>query len=413
MTSTAAPLAAPALSRAHNTEIAVTFARFSEFGAYADQLASLYDRALDANLFLGPDFILPLIASSGRQDRLEAVLAWEGAPGRSNLLGFLPLAKTRSQAMPLAIYRGFRHPLLSSALPLVDAEVAEATWIAMLDALAANRFRVVLELENLVRTSPALAVLERAAEKTGRQIAWSEPRERAQMVPASSCEEYVRAIKGKKLQELRRTRRRLEEHGDVAFTVLDGDDLPRGLDAFLRLEASGWKGRSGTALARDSRALAFVHAAMTAKASRPAVRIELLSVDGKPIAANLFLLGRDYAASWKSGYDEQHRAVGPGKLLDFDALRTVHSVRWTPRIDSLAQAGNIVETVWLERLRIGNALITATPHMAEDQFRRFQQFEAMRLAGLRVLKDIYHRTTDALGHGRARSGSPSRAQSDD
>jgi CelD/BcsL family acetyltransferase involved in cellulose biosynthesis len=413
MTSTAPQLAAPALAGALHSDIAVTFASSFELGTYADQLASLYDRALDANLFLGPDFLLPLLANSGSHDRFEAVLAWKGAPGRSELLGFLPLAKTLSRTMPLAIFRGFRHPLLSSALPLVDAEAAEAAWIAMLDALAASRFRAVLELENLDRGSPALAALERAAAKTGRLVAWSEPRERAQMVPASSCEEYVRRIKSKKLQELRRTRRRLEEFGEVEFAVLEGDDLPHGLEEFLRLEASGWKGRSGTALAKAPNILAFVHAAMTSKATRPAVRIELLSVAGKPIAANLFLIGRDYAASWKSGYDESHRAVAPGKLLDFDALRTVHSDRWTSRIDSLAQMGNIVETVWLERLPIGNALITATPGLEDDQFRLFQHFEAMRLAGLRVLKDIYYRTTDALGQGRSRARSGSGAPTDD
>jgi CelD/BcsL family acetyltransferase involved in cellulose biosynthesis len=411
MTSAAARPVAPALAAARHADLAVTFASASELRAYADQLAHLYDRALDDNLFLGPDFFLPLVAGSRHSRRVQAVLVWDGAPGRSDLVGFLPLARTLSQTMPLAIFRGFRHPLLSSSLPLVDAKAAEATWIAMLDALAASRFRAVLELDNLVRSSPALAALESAAAKSGRLVAWSEPRERSQIVPVSSCEEYLSGIRGKNRQELRRARRRLEELGDVEFTAFEGEDLPRGIDEFLRIEASGWKGKSGTAMAIDPEMYAFVREALTAKASRPGVRVELLSVGGKAIAANLFLLGRDHAGSLKSGYDESYRAFAPGKLLDLDAVRTLHSGRWTPRIDSLAQMGHAVEHVWLERLPIANALIAVTPHMDEEQFKLFQHFEAARLAGLRMLKDLYHRTTDARGNGwpLGRLGGSSRA----
>src|SRR3546814_3010521 len=65
--------------------------------------------------------------------------------------------------------------------------------------------------------------------------------------PAAYWEAAVRA---KKRKELRRQANRLAEQGTVAFRRWRaGDALDPWLDAFLDLEARGWKGQAGSALA--------------------------------------------------------------------------------------------------------------------------------------------------------------------
>ena len=56
----------------------------------------------------------------------------------------------------------------------------------------------------------------------------------------------------KKLKELRRQRNRLADHGGVHFDVArTPGEVAAAIETFLRLEASGWKAKRGTALVQD------------------------------------------------------------------------------------------------------------------------------------------------------------------
>jgi len=83
--------ARPANNARPRPDIAVSIAGSEDLLPLGEQLAALYDRALDANLFLGPDFFLPLVSNAFGNKQPEALLAWDGAPFQSNLIGFLPL----------------------------------------------------------------------------------------------------------------------------------------------------------------------------------------------------------------------------------------------------------------------------------------------------------------------------------
>src|SRR3546814_3430500 len=83
--------------------------------------------------------------------------------------------------------------------------------------------------------------------------------------PAAYWEAAVRA---KKRKELRRQANRLAEQGTVAFRRWRaGDALDPWLDAFLDLEARGWKGQAGSALASPGETEAWVRAIVTAAAA--------------------------------------------------------------------------------------------------------------------------------------------------
>ena len=81
----------------------------------------------------------------------------------------------------------------------------------------------------------------------------------------------LEALGGKKLKELRRQRHRLAEHGAVRFDVARSpQDVASALEAFLKLEASGWKGERGTALAQVEGDAAFIRRAMP-RSPRPGI----------------------------------------------------------------------------------------------------------------------------------------------
>jgi CelD/BcsL family acetyltransferase involved in cellulose biosynthesis len=118
------------------------------------------------------------------------------------------------------------------------------------------------------------------------------------------------------LANLRRRMRRLGEQGAVSYRRVDGGgEVGPFLDRFLALEAAGWKGREGTAIAHDRRAAAFYRMVAEAAAREGWLALRSLDLDGRPVAMHLGLLHRGVYALPKPAYDESLAPCSPGQLL--------------------------------------------------------------------------------------------------
>jgi len=81
------------------------------------------------------------------------------------------------------------------------------------------------------------------------------------------------ALGHKKLKELRRQRNRLAGHGGVDFSIArTPGDVAAAIETFLKLEASGWKGKRGTALVQDGGDATFIRRATSALAPAASAR---------------------------------------------------------------------------------------------------------------------------------------------
>ena len=162
---------------------------------------------------------------------------------------------------------------------------------------------------------------------------------------------------GKRRKERRRLLRRLGDHGDVRFACLSGADAIQGFEAFLHLEARGWKGRSGTALLSLPETAAFARLAIEHRAAADGVRIDQLWA-GEVLVASLVLFqdgGRVY--SWKIAFDEDYSRYSPGAQIALQALRTNLAIPGFKGADSLAIPGHtMIEPLWRGRLDIGTLL---------------------------------------------------------
>ncbi len=120
---------------------------------------------------------------------------------------------------------------------------------------------------------------------------------------------------------LRRRLKRLSELGAVAVSRLDGrSGLDAALDAFFALEASGWKGARGSAIALDPRLVRFYGQIARDAAARGALALRALTLDGRAIAFDLGLVHRGTFYLPKTAYDEALGAVSPGQLLRREVL---------------------------------------------------------------------------------------------
>jgi len=121
---------------------------------------------------------------------------------------------------------------------------------------------------------------------------------------------------------LRRRRRRLAEKGPVTVERVDprSPDLPKRIQEAFELEASGWKGRAGTAIQQDPRTFAFYTGLSVLAADLGQLSLTFLRCGGRAVAFDLAVVGGGRYLSFKHGYAEDVRACSPGQLLTEELL---------------------------------------------------------------------------------------------
>lgn len=140
-----------------------------------------------------------------------------------------------------------------------------------------------------------------------------------------SFDQYLSGIKSMR-SNLRRFRKKLDQRGLVSIEIAKGptaaaDFLPE----FLSLEASGWKGRTKTAIRFNPSDEAFYSEFIKMLAEAGRLEWHTIRVDGHLVAAQLcFLCGRSLILD-KYAFDEDFAECRPGSLLTEVTFREAFS----------------------------------------------------------------------------------------
>jgi CelD/BcsL family acetyltransferase involved in cellulose biosynthesis len=206
---------------------------------------------------------------------------------------------------------------------------------------------------------------------------------------------YGRHLGARRRKDLGRRRRRLAELGRLEVkSVGDGEGLRRSVDDFLRLEANGWKGAAGTALACRPETAAYLRAAFDA-GGPVSPRADILSLDGRPIAISLAFVCGGTAYMFKTAYDESLRRHAPGVLLEDDIVRIRRETGFAARLNSAALPGSVMEDLYPHREAMGDLLIATDARVAGHEFDALARQEALRRRALHGLKRLYRRARAA------------------
>lgn len=386
-----------AKGRAAPPSFEVELIRANDLARVREAWSDLFDRSVECNVFYGPDFLEPLATGALGDASFRALLAWRGQEGSRKLVGFMPLSMP---AAPFAPVRGFKHHLLIGSTPLLDAEQPADVANALVDGLAKIRRGALLILDDVRLDWPAWRAFVDAATASGRMFDEQDIAFRAGVTPDSG----EAHLKGKIAQNLRRCGAKLSKLGSWSVSMAHDPAAARaGLDALLAIEASGWKGEAGTALASDSATHAFARAAFDPANRRPMPRFSVLALEGTPIAVSMHLIGPGNAANLKCAYDEEYAASSPGVLLDAAVADDLKRKGFTPLIDSVALPGHPVERLWPERLRFGWVAIACDPAMGPREFRARLSVERlqrkMRRRAVSVYRFALSRLRKTLGRG--------------
>ena len=150
---------------------------------------------------------------------------------------------------------------------------------------------------------------------------------------------------------------------EAAWRVARGpDDIRHAIEAFLTLEATGWKGRERTAMAIDRYRAAFAREAVYRLAEQDLCRIHSLLLNGRVIASLVVLVEAGVAYTWKTAYDETFASYSPGVLL---AIEVTKQHLEDPNIeitDSCAVPDHpVMSRLWSERRPIGTLVMGLAP----------------------------------------------------
>jgi CelD/BcsL family acetyltransferase involved in cellulose biosynthesis len=240
-------------------------------------------------------------------DALRVWVLWDG----DELAAALPLhGAGRGWAALANVHTPVFRPLArdASALDaLLHAAFAQAPGRVSLPSLPAGDL--------------ALDAIRRAvAERGGRTL--DAPRHVSPIVDTTGDFEAWRAGSrprwGAPLERFRRKMGREHELEQVLVEIprdLEGD-LARG----LAVEASGWKGRGGTAVLSAPETAAFYTAVTRAAAAAGELRMSWIALDGDIVAWDLCLLRQGRLYLLKTAFDERARRLAPGLVMRLSVI---------------------------------------------------------------------------------------------
>ena len=315
----------------------------------------LSERAAEQNPFFTP----PILAAAVDHLADAKVTVVRCADREGRPIALAPIRPTRLGRLIPAI-SVWVHPHGPLGTPLLDAAAFDAAAAALIAAMDGDRTgRRILEFPYLPLAGPVADALRHQAAASGRPVTVLAAHRRAMLKRIEpDGPAFLQAIAPKKRKELARQLRRLAELGHLTIEHVDASEQREGaLQDFFALEASGWKGKRGTALTLRQREKAFARAAVAGgNATLHAIRL-----DGRAIAMLVSFKSGATAITWKIAYDEVYARFSPGVHIMLEGSTALLADPAIEQIDSIAVANHpMVDHLWPDRLEVGTLVIGPT-----------------------------------------------------
>ena len=317
--------------------------------SFSDAWGKLARTATEPNPFYERWFVLPSLDAFDPGGAVQLFAHYTNG----ELTGIMPLLqRSRYYGYTLPNCTNWLHDNAFCGTPLIAKGHEEDFWTDVLSSLDRQTGPELLFHAHLLpEGGPVERGLIAACERAGRQSAIVDRRQRAMLSSSDQAEDYLaKALGGKHRKDLRRQRRRLAEHGELGVERLyDRSDIAGWIEDYLALEASGWKGDAGTALAHDPAHKMFFSKALTGAAEAGRLERLALTLDGRRIAMLATFKTAPGAFSFKTAFDERLARYSPGMLLQIENLASLEAtdLDWT---DSCAAPGHpMIERLWKER----------------------------------------------------------------
>jgi len=325
--------------------------------AFAPAWENMVPAAIEPNPFYEPWMLLPALEAFGVERGFRLVTVWN----HDRLDAVLPLERTGSfRGLPLPTLLSWRHRHCLLCTPLVRADGAVETLATLLEWLRTDSDGASLVgLQYIPTEGPFRQALATALQAADVRPLVLDGYARPVLRRAKDGETYVNEfVPRKERQELRRREKRLKEQGTLTQVALrPGEEIGRWIEEFLRLEASGWKGKQGTAMACSEANRRFLTETFTAAHKRGRLEMVGVDLDGKPLGRCTGFIAGEGAYAFKPAYDEAFAKFSPGILAEVARIRNLHELHGVQWMDSFTDADNsMMSRLWKDRLTVQTLL---------------------------------------------------------
>ncbi len=259
--------------------------------------------------------------------------------------------------LPIRVLSAPSHIHGHLSTPVIDRDCLDETLDAMLDCIAADpQLPKVVALDMIGRDRPTYDALMRVLARRGSAPCVFGQSQRPKLESKLDGKPYLeKSVSGSTRKKLRQHRRRLSESGALTFVIAaEPQAVHAALEQFLTMEASGWKGRQGTALLSEPAHAAFMRGAVGGLAEQGCASIHSLYLDARPVSMQIVARSGAVAFTWKTAYDEAFHDFSPGALLLEDYTTAFLADRSIAFVDSCSFDDSGFMSAWTERQPIAD-----------------------------------------------------------
>jgi CelD/BcsL family acetyltransferase involved in cellulose biosynthesis len=274
-------------------------------------------RSVEPNPFFELEFVVPACRYLPDGRSVALVVAEEAGRFHACLpMRYGPLAKMRCSPA----IGSWLHLYSFLGTPLVSPEGGAEAMACLLRTMRRRALWPRIVVLGLFGDDGAIAsYLRRAAGELGLSVHMRSCGERAVFdCQDGNADALAQRVKRERRTKARQWRRLCEDWGEPV--VVDRAGECDGAEAFLAIEASGWKGRTGTALASRAADAAFYREVTDRFRDAGRLHLYSLQADGNTLAMQTNLRTGSALFDWKVAYDERFASYSPGAQLQLQVL---------------------------------------------------------------------------------------------
>lgn len=308
-------------------------------------------RAIEPNPFFEPEAVL---AARGHLGAAATGLLVIREGGRWTAC--LPVRPIRVAGRGVVL-RSWPHLYAFLGMPLVDCEQPARALGALLAAGVRGNAGGVLILQKLPLDGPGADTLRAALGEQG-LVALMETRHERATLRRDEGVDYLEHLGAHHQRETRRLGRRLADELGSPLEVVDRSADPAAVEKFLRLEATGWKGRQGTAMASHRGDAEYFRA--LCDGFRASGRLQLLALEagGRTAAMKCNLAAGGVLFCFKIAQDDELSRFSPGVQLEQANVAYFAEHRTERFMDSCAAPENtMINRLWRDRRAVGDVVV--------------------------------------------------------
>jgi CelD/BcsL family acetyltransferase involved in cellulose biosynthesis len=330
---------------------------------------------------------------------IKVLPAWLDGKASGRLIGLWALQQSRLTPIGPAFLSAppYNYAFLSN--PVLDSEYLDVAMNIILDAIELDdHLPKVMRLRYLDADCPSYAALTRALRGRGAKMMLVSRHER----PVITKDGWLLKASGATRKKLRQKWRRLAAMGAVeVLNDSSASGVQEAFEVFLEMEHASWKGSAGTSLLSEARDAAFARKLIFELSQDASASVALLTLDRRPIAAQVLLQCDTMAYTWKTAFNADFGAVSPGVLLVDKISEQLFGSGSTESIESCSPDGSFLNQLWQER----RFTVEVVVHLGS---RKSIDYTAVAIGArsyekLREIRDKLRETTQLLLRGRVGS----------